>query len=106
VGERSSRARPRRETKFGFARSATGATGGAIGRVGVALRRIPALPAFYRNVTVGGPARCGRTSTTLLIFSTAIQPGRVCDRTTNLDGVPDGYRAMDEREAIKVLIDF
>jgi len=24
----------------------------------------------------------------------------------SFDGVPDGYRAMDEREAIKVLIEF
>ena len=35
-----------------------------------------------------------------------IEPGRVFDRTVSLDEVPDGYRAMDEREAIKVLIDF
>jgi threonine dehydrogenase-like Zn-dependent dehydrogenase len=34
-----------------------------------------------------------------------IEPGRVFDRTTDLDGVPDGYRAMNEREAIKVLIE-
>ena len=33
-----------------------------------------------------------------------IQPGRVFDRVTDLDGVPDGYRAMNEREAIKVMI--
>jgi hypothetical protein len=30
----------------------------------------------------------------------------VFDRTTNIDGVPDGYRAMNEREAIKVMITF
>jgi threonine dehydrogenase-like Zn-dependent dehydrogenase len=35
-----------------------------------------------------------------------IQPGRVFDRVTELDGVPDGYRAMNEREAIKVMIRF
>jgi threonine dehydrogenase-like Zn-dependent dehydrogenase len=35
-----------------------------------------------------------------------IEPGRVFDRVTNLDGVPDGYRAMNEREALKVLIEF
>jgi hypothetical protein len=35
-----------------------------------------------------------------------IQPGRVFDRVTNIDGVPDGYRAMNEREAIKVMIEF
>jgi threonine dehydrogenase-like Zn-dependent dehydrogenase len=33
-----------------------------------------------------------------------IEPGRVFDRVTNLEGVPDGYRAMDERESIKVMI--
>jgi hypothetical protein len=33
------------------------------------------------------------------------RPGRVFDRTANLDGVPDGYRAMHEREALKVLIE-
>ena len=35
-----------------------------------------------------------------------IQPGRVFDRVTNLDGVPDGYCAMNDREAIKVMIGF
>ena len=35
-----------------------------------------------------------------------IEPGRVFDRITDLDGVPDGYRAMNEREALKVMIDF
>ncbi|MGZ4418302.1 MAG: hypothetical protein ACXVRV_09010 [Gaiellaceae bacterium] len=34
-----------------------------------------------------------------------IEPGRVFDRSTNLDGVPDGYRAMNDRESIKVLIE-
>jgi threonine dehydrogenase-like Zn-dependent dehydrogenase len=27
------------------------------------------------------------------------------DRVTNIDGVPDGYRAMNDREAIKVMIE-
>lgn len=35
-----------------------------------------------------------------------IEPGRVFDRVTNIDGVPDGYRAMNERESIKVMIQF
>ena len=30
----------------------------------------------------------------------------VFDRITNIDGVPDGYRAMNGREAIKVMIEF
>ena len=32
-------------------------------------------------------------------------PGRVFDRFTNLDSVPDGYRAMNEREVIKVTVE-
>lgn len=35
-----------------------------------------------------------------------IQPGRVFDRVTDLDGVPDGYRGTDGRAAIKVTIAF
>jgi threonine dehydrogenase-like Zn-dependent dehydrogenase len=31
-------------------------------------------------------------------------PGRVVDRVIGLGGVPDGYRAMNEREAIKVMV--
>ena len=34
-----------------------------------------------------------------------IEPGRVFDRFTNLDGAPDGYRAMNEREVIKVIVE-
>ena len=33
-----------------------------------------------------------------------IEPGRVFDRTIGLNEVPDGYRAMDKREAIKVMV--
>jgi threonine dehydrogenase-like Zn-dependent dehydrogenase len=33
-----------------------------------------------------------------------IQPGRVFDRTVELEGVPDGYRAMNARESIKVMV--
>ena len=35
-----------------------------------------------------------------------IEPGRVFDRTGSLDEVPEGYRAMNDREALKVLIEF
>ena len=34
-----------------------------------------------------------------------IVPGRVFDRVAGLDEVPDGYRAMNDREAFKVLIE-
>ena len=69
---------------------------------------IPAsLPAFFGNVTVGGgPAPVRAYIDDLLpdVLEGRIEPGRVFDRTVGLDGVPDGYRAMDEREAIKVMV--
>lgn len=34
----------------------------------------------------------------------AIEPGTVFDRTVILDEVPDGYRAVDDLEALKVLV--
>ena len=91
------------ETAVGIARP-----GGAIGRVGVphyetiprprrpssehhGRRRPRAGPRLHRRAAPGrdrGP----------------IEPGRVFDRTVGLDGVPDGYRAMNERESIKVMV--
>ena len=84
--------------------------GGAVGRVGVPQdESIPdAVPTFFRNITIsGGPAPVRSYIETLLpdVLEGRIQPGRVFDRVTNLDGVPDGYRAMNDREAIKVLIE-
>ena len=83
--------------------------GGAVGRVGVPQNEtMPASqPAFYNNVTVsGGPAPVRAYIEELLpdILAGRIEPGRVLDRAVGLDGVPDGYRAMDEREAIKVMV--
>jgi threonine dehydrogenase-like Zn-dependent dehydrogenase len=85
--------------------------GGAVGRVGVPQR--DTLPAaqetFYKNITIaGGPAPVRAYIEELMpdILEGRIQPGRVFDRTTNLDGVPDGYRAMNDREAIKVMVGF
>jgi threonine dehydrogenase-like Zn-dependent dehydrogenase len=85
--------------------------GGAVGRVGVPQdETMPAsLPAFYNNVTVGGgPAPCRAYIEELLpdVLEGRIEPGRIFDRAVRLDQVPDGYRAMNEREAIKVLIKF
>lgn len=83
--------------------------GGAVGRVGVPQEQtIPGSePAFYNNVSVGGgPAPVRAYIEDLLpdILEGKIQPGRVFDRTVTLDDVPDGYRAMNDREAIKVMI--
>jgi threonine dehydrogenase-like Zn-dependent dehydrogenase len=83
--------------------------GGAVGRVGVPhYEVIPgAQQMFYRNVIVaGGPAPTRAYIDDLLpeVLDGAIDPGRVFDRTVGLDGVPDGYKAMNERESLKVLI--
>ena len=84
--------------------------GGAVGRVGVPQdETMPASqPAFYNNVSVsGGPAPVRAYIEELLpdILEGKIEPGRVLDRVIGLDEAPDGYRAMNEREAIKVMIE-
>ncbi len=91
-------------TSMGIARA-----GGAVGRVGVPhYESIPqAQPMFYDNIIVGGgPAPVRAYIEELLpdILEGRIEPGRVFDREADLDGVPDGYRAMDQRESIKVMV--
>ena len=83
--------------------------GGAVGRVGVPQHELmPASqPAFYNNVTVsGGPAPVRAYIEELLpdVLEGRIEPGRVFDRVIGLEEVPDGYRAMNDREAIKVMV--
>src|SRR5213075_2177175 len=84
--------------------------GGAIGRVGVP--HYEAIPAsetvFYENITVGGgPAPVRAYIEELLpdVLEGRIEPGRVFDRVVGLEEVPEGYRAMNDRESIKVLIE-
>ena len=83
--------------------------GGAVGRVGVPQQEsFPGNVAFWKNVSVGGgpaPARAYIEELLPDVLEGRIEPGRVFDRTTDLDGVPEGYRAMNDREALKVLID-
>jgi len=54
----------------------------------------------------GGPAPVRAYIEELLpdIMEGRIEPGRVFDKTVDLDGVPDGYRAMNDREALKVMV--
>ena len=85
--------------------------GGAVGRVGVPQSASMPLVSetFFRNITIsGGPAPARAYIEELMpdVLEGRIEPGRVFDRVTNLDGVPDGYRAMNDREAIKVMIAF
>src|SRR3954454_25252411 len=83
--------------------------GGAVGRVGLPQEEtMPrAVETFFDNVTIGGgpaPARAYIPELLPDVLEGRIEPGRVFDRTGGLDDVPDGYRAMNEREAIKVMI--
>jgi threonine dehydrogenase-like Zn-dependent dehydrogenase len=92
------------ETAIGIARP-----GGAVGRVGVPQHtEMPSsLSAFFGNITVGGgpaPVRAYLDELLPDMLEGRIDPGRVLDRTVGLDGVPDGYRAMADRESIKVMV--
>lgn len=55
----------------------------------------------------GGPAPVRAYIAELLpdVLEGRIEPGRVFDRIVGLAGVPDGYRAMNEREALKVMVE-
>ncbi len=93
-------------TALGIARP-----GGAVGRVGVPQDEVmpAALSTFFSNVTIaGGPAPARAYIEELLpdVLEGRIEPGRVFDWTGSLDKVPDGYRAMNAREAIKAMIEF
>jgi threonine dehydrogenase-like Zn-dependent dehydrogenase len=84
--------------------------GGVISRVGVPQYDEAPIgfgSLFRHNLTLtGGPAPVRAYMEQLLpdVLDGKVNPGKVFDRTISLDEVPDGYRAMDRREAIKVLI--
>jgi len=62
---------------------------------------------FYTHVHLhGGPAPVRRYLPELIdrILNGTINPGKVFDLTLPLDQVAAGYRAMDERRAIKALL--
>lgn len=85
--------------------------GGAVGRVGVPQGESLPLPqqTFFDNITIaGGPAPVRAYIEELLpdVLAGKIQPGRVFDRVVRLEETPEAYRAMNDREAIKVMIEF
>lgn len=81
--------------------------GGHVGYVGVSHDvSLPGQELFFSGVHLhGGPAPVRRFLPELidLIWTRQIDPGQVFDLTLPLDQAADGYRAMDERRAIKVL---
>jgi threonine dehydrogenase-like Zn-dependent dehydrogenase len=83
--------------------------GGVIGRVGAPqYTQVPMdFGTVMRNLTLTGgvaPARAYIEELLPDVLDGTIQPGRVFDRTVSLNEVPDGYRAMADRAALKVLI--
>jgi threonine dehydrogenase-like Zn-dependent dehydrogenase len=82
--------------------------GGHVGYVGVAHDvELPADELFFSGVHLhGGPAPVRRFLPELiqLIWDRKINPGRVFDLTLPIEEAAEGYRAMDERRAVKVLL--
>lgn len=82
--------------------------GGAIGRVGVPEHdTTPTAIAFWKNASIaGGPAPVRAYIEELLpdVLEGRIEPGRVFDRTGSIEDIPDGYRAMNDREVLKFQI--
>jgi len=82
--------------------------GGYVGYVGVPHGvELDGEKLFYAHVHLhGGPAPVRRYLPDLikLVWNKTINPGKVFDLTLPLDQVAEGYRAMDERRAIKALL--
>jgi threonine dehydrogenase-like Zn-dependent dehydrogenase len=82
--------------------------GGHVGYVGVSHDvSLPGEELFFSGVHLhGGPAPVRRFLPELidLICTRAIDPGRVFDLELPLEQAAEGYRAMDERRAIKALL--
>lgn len=83
--------------------------GGHVGIVGVPQSgSIPnAARKFLANITVAGgiaPTQANMQDLMPDVLEGKIEPGKVFDRTVSLDEVPEGYRAMNDREALKVLV--
>jgi threonine dehydrogenase-like Zn-dependent dehydrogenase len=83
--------------------------GGAISRVGLPQYSEGPLGAdlvLRTSPSPAAPAPARAYIEELLpdVLEGRIEPGRVFDRTVSLDEAPDGYRAMADREALKVLI--
>jgi alcohol dehydrogenase len=85
--------------------------GGAIGYVGVphgiAAEGLDIMGMFLKNLTLrGGPAPVRAYMHELMddVLAGTLDPSPVFDLRVDLDGVPRGYAAMDERRSLKVLV--
>jgi threonine dehydrogenase-like Zn-dependent dehydrogenase len=84
--------------------------GGIISRVGVPQYEEAAVgfgSLFGKNARLAGgpaPVRAYIEAAIPQVLSGQIDPGRVFDRTIALADVPAGYQAMDDRDALKVMV--
>ncbi|MFC5971484.1 zinc-dependent alcohol dehydrogenase family protein [Halomarina salina] len=85
--------------------------GGTVGYVGVPHgvtdEGLDLLSMFRDNVALEGgvaPVRAYADELLADVLQGTLDPSPIFTKTVDLDGVPEGYRAMDEREAIKVLV--
>jgi threonine dehydrogenase-like Zn-dependent dehydrogenase len=84
--------------------------GGTISRVGVPQYEDAPVgfgSLFGHNITLtGGPAPVRAYIEQLLpaVLDGTVNPGKVFDRTVSLEQTPKGYAAMDDREALKVMV--
>jgi len=83
--------------------------GGVISRVGVPQYQDGPIgwSLFGKNATLtGGPAPVRAYIEQLLpgVLDGIVNPGRVFDRTVSIEDTPQGYTAMDAREALKVMV--
>ena len=90
-------------TAFAIARP-----GSMVGAIGVPHDvEVPISTVIFRNIGLrGGVAPVRRYLPELLddVLAGVINPGRVFDYETDLEGIADAYAAMDERRAVKALI--
>ncbi|MEV6308210.1 alcohol dehydrogenase catalytic domain-containing protein [Streptomyces sp. NPDC051840] len=91
-------------TGFGVVRD-----GGTVSRVGAPqFTDVPfGFADFLRNITLTGgvaPARAYIEELMPYVLDGSIRPGRVLGRTVSLEDIADGYRAMNDREALKALV--
>src|SRR4051812_13576799 len=82
--------------------------GSMVGFVGVPHGvELPVGQMFFRNVGVrggGAPVRVYLPELLDDVLEGRIDPGKVLDYETDLDGIGEAYAAMDERRAIKSLV--
>jgi threonine dehydrogenase-like Zn-dependent dehydrogenase len=82
--------------------------GGSVGFVGAPSGGLPTGELFSRNLHFAGgvaPVRAYLPDLLDRVLDGTLRPGAVFDRVLPLDDVAAGYRAMDERSAIKVMLE-